>query len=157
MNFKFICLLCACLFLASCSSARVHRTAFDGEIAKSEKIVIEALYQIGRPYQYGGETPSGFDCSGLVQYVYFSVGIELPRISRFQANHGKKISIKLAQKGDLLFFGLAHRVTHVGIVINRNNGFPVMVHSSSSKGVIQTNLANSNYWKRRFLYATRVL
>lgn len=157
MNFKFIYSICACLFLASCSTTKVNRNTIDGEKTKSEMIVIEAKRQIGSPYKYGGETPTGFDCSGLVQYVYFLVGIELPRVSRFQAHQGEKITIKAAKKGDLLFFGSNRQVTHVGIVISRSNGFPVMIHSSSSKGVIQTNLANSGYWTRRFLYATRVI
>jgi cell wall-associated NlpC family hydrolase len=65
--------------------------------------------------------------------------------------------MKIAQQGDLLFFGRSGHVTHVGIVVNTKNGYPVMIHSSSRKGVNETNLKTSAYWKKRFLYATKIL
>ncbi len=156
MEFKGLSIFYFCLVLISCSTTSVKTKAIDGLVTKHQQIVIVAKRQIGRPYQYGGETPRGFDCSGLVKYIYSSVGVELPRISRFQAKRGKKIALSSAQKGDLLFFGSQRLVTHVGIVISKSNGYPVMIHSSSSKGVIETNLDNSRYWMHRFLYAKRV-
>ncbi|MGY3723918.1 Cell wall-associated hydrolase, NlpC family [Granulicatella balaenopterae] len=74
-----------------------------------------AQQYIGVPYVWGGTTPSGFDCSGLVQYVYAQMGINLPRVTYNQENAGTRISLSEAQPGDLLFWGAAGASYHVAI------------------------------------------
>lgn len=74
---------------------------------------------LGDPYVWGGESPGGFDCSGLVQYVYGKMGISMPRLSYDQAAKGKRISMKNAQPGDLIAYGNGPggSVFHIAIYI----------------------------------------
>lgn len=65
-------------------------------------VVEVAREYLGTPYKWGGTSPDGFDCSGLLQYVYQKVGIDLPRVSYQQANSGKRVSIKSIRPGDLV-------------------------------------------------------
>ena len=78
--------------------------------ASGSSIVSIAMQYVGTPYVYGGSSPSGFDCSGFVQYVYAQAGISLPRTSGAQAAAGTAVSMSEAQPGDIVYYGY-----HVGI------------------------------------------
>ncbi len=111
----------------------------------------------GSKYKYGGSTPKGFDCSGFTSYVLIKNNVELERNSRAQAKQGKKIRTKAAQPGDLLFFGSRGKVTHVAIITQNNSNGLKVIHSTSSKGVIEQNITHSDYWQSRLLFARRIL
>ncbi len=82
--------------------------------ATGDRVVALAKQHLGTPYVWGGENPGGFDCSGLVQWAYKQVGVELPRVSTQQATAGREVSAAEARPGDLVFFERG-RVDHIGL------------------------------------------
>ena len=112
-------------------------------------IVDEAKEHIGVPYVWAGNSPSGFDCSGFTSYVMKQEGVELPRRSSDQYSKSQKVKPKNVQEGDLVFFNNGSGISHVGIVISGKGEPLVMIHSSSSKGIIVTEVEKSEYWMKR--------
>lgn len=116
-----------------------------------------ALRFRGTPYQYGGSDPdSGFDCSGLVQYVYGQYGIHVPRDVASQYHAGTRIARNEVRPGDLFFFeteGQGRGASHVAIAISAQQ----FVHAPSSDGVVRVEALDSSYWAPRYLGARRLL
>ena len=112
-----------------------------------------ALEQIGAPYHYGGVSPAGFDCSGLVYYVYSKVGVALPRRASRMARVGRRISVDQLLPGDLLFFNIkGSRASHVGIYLNKGE----FVHATKSGDPVRKDTLANPWWSRRLMAATRV-
>jgi cell wall-associated NlpC family hydrolase len=112
-----------------------------------------ALELRGVPYRNGGSDPSGFDCSGLVQWVFAQNGRALPREVREQYRFGREVDTDDVRPGDLLFFDTgSHGASHVGIALDRET----FVHAPSSNGVVRVERYTSAYWSRRYLGARRV-
>ena len=135
------CAVPVCLFVFSSS-------------AFAEDVVDLAARMIGRPYVWGAEGPNAFDCSGLTQFVYQKVGIDIPRRAISQSKVGDPAGSRL-QRGDLLFFSTDSRqslVTHVGLY--EGNG--VMIDASKSHGRVRRDNLDERYWVERFMFARRV-
>ncbi len=109
----------------------------------------------GVPYRLGGADPAGFDCSGLVQYVFAQYGISVPRIVEQQYEAGDKVKSRDVRPGDLLFFDTNRRgggASHVGIAIGADS----FVHAPNSAGVIRVETLGSSYWGSRYIGARRI-
>lgn len=120
--------------------------------AIGERAAQHALAMQGKPYRYGGNTPNGFDCSGLVQYSYGRAGARLPRSTDALWDSSRTVSERQRRPGDLLFFTQdGKRSSHVGIYLGNGR----FVHApSSGKRVGIANLADP-YWRRHFEGARR--
>jgi NlpC/P60 family len=121
--------------------------------ASATDAVEVAAALIGKPYVWGAEGPRAFDCSGLTQYVYREVGIDLPRRAISQARVGD--ATRRLRRGDLVFFSTDERrslVTHVGIY----EGGGLMINASKRHGRVRRDDLNEDYWADRFMFARRV-
>ena len=123
------------------------------DTARAE-LVATALMLRGIPYRNGGSDPSGFDCSGFVQYVFAQHATRLPRETAEQYRVGERIDLRDAQPGDLLFFETVSKgASHVGLVI----GGEQFVHAPSSRGVVRVESYTASYWSTRFVGARRIV
>jgi cell wall-associated NlpC family hydrolase len=113
---------------------------------------------IGTRYRSSGTTPQkGFDCSGFTSYIMREYGVKISHGSSTQATQGQKVSLENAQPGDLVFFGKKKRINHVAIIVENNNGNITVVHSTNTRGVVVENINDSDYWRKRVLFARDVI
>ncbi|MGL5693108.1 MAG: NlpC/P60 family protein [Peptostreptococcaceae bacterium] len=123
---------------------------------KQSAVVSLAKAQLGKPYVWGAEGPSSFDCSGLTSYVYKNAaGVSLPRTSTAQSNYGTTVSRSNLKAGDLIFFSTngSGNVSHVGIYIGNGE----MIHSPKPGSSVQKSSINNSYWSKAYLWSKRVL
>ncbi len=163
--------LCACALLAACGggdNVRVSAPAGAGhdagrwgtvapaDPAAANAVLIRAISLVGTPYRYGGNTPQGgFDCSGLVNYVYSDMlDLKLPRTSRqLAAYQGPRIAPRQLTAADLVFFGSGGQVSHVGIYVGEGR----FVHAPSTGGTVRLDHLDGAYWRDHYSGAKRVL
>ena len=153
--------LLAAIVLASACAGRGTPPRFPGAIRPSRPsaepgsgVAETALRLEGAPYRDGGSDPSGFDCSGLVQYVFARHGVSLPHGVRDQFQAGLAVPRKSLVAGDLVFFSTTGPgATHVGIIV----GDDLFVHAPSGRGVVRVEHLSADYWSRRYVGARRIL
>jgi hypothetical protein len=114
-----------------------------------EQIVNFAKKEIGKPYLWAGNDPKGFDCSGFTSYIMGEIKKEVPRRATEQYEKSAKVKSDQAQKGDLVFFDNGSGISHVGIIVSNKGEPKVMIHASSSKGIVITEIEKSAYWEKR--------
>ena len=122
--------------------------------SRIKTVLQRAFALLGTPYRWGGTSPDrGFDCSGLVGYVFRSIGIDLPRVSRARAHEGTAITDRAAlAEGDLVFFGKRGRVDHVGIYIGEGK----FLHAPRTGRDVTVSSLSTGYWSQKYLQARRV-
>lgn len=149
MKKGFILISLIFLFLVGQPLSKTSAATMDGN-----DIVSEAKEHLGVDYVFGGSSPSGFDCSGFVRYVYKQAGINLPRSSSEQYEVGKSVSKDDLAPGDLVFFKDTYKsgISHAGIYIGSNK----FISASSSKG-IKIDSLSASYWAPKYAGAKRVL
>ncbi|MFP4498487.1 MAG: NlpC/P60 family protein [Vulcanimicrobiota bacterium] len=130
--------------------SKYHNLSSRG-LARGNSIVKTAFKYKGVPYIFGGSTPSGFDCSGFIQYVYRENGIKTPRMAHHQYYAGTPVSKKNLRPGDLVFFETyTAGISHVGIYIGNNQ----FIHASS-RGAVRVNSLGQQYYTNRYRGAAR--
>ena len=111
---------------------------------------------LGVPYVWGGTSPNGFDCSGLVQYVYAQLGFKLARVADDQMKEGIPVSRDQLMPGDIIGFsssGLGGYASHIGIYV----GDGMMIHAPHTGDVVKYTSINSDYYASRFAGARRII
>jgi cell wall-associated NlpC family hydrolase len=132
----------------------------DLETTVRNDIVGFAKNYIGSIYRYAGRSPqTGFDCSGFTHFIMKSFGVSVSASSAAQSMQGELIKLKDVQPGDLIFFKRSSRgrISHVGMVVSNDDRGILMIHSSSSRGVVIDNLTHSKYWRPKIHAARRVI
>jgi cell wall-associated NlpC family hydrolase len=111
-----------------------------------------AMQYLGVPYVWGGESPQGFDCSGLVAYVYAQVGVSLPHYTVAQWNYSDAVSVPRSQlePGDLVFF---YGLGHVGIYVGGGN----FIHAPHTGSVVRIDSLNGAGYSSAYVGAKRIL
>ncbi len=166
---KFYLLLFLSFCLTNCKSSKRTVTKTDKttskkvdnvSIAKEIKNIIDHAKSFeGTRYKYGGNSKRGIDCSGLVVTAFMSEDIQLPRTTADLSKTGDWIDVKAVKEGDLLFFATkknSRKVNHVGIVTKSRPGHVEFIHSTTSKGVIRSNLSE-RYWYLAYVQARRIM
>ena len=141
--------------MANDSSKATAPTADSGMLGQAQEVVLRALSFIGVRYKWGGASPdTGFDCSGLIRYVYNQVtGQSLPGNAKEISQVGESIERSELQPGDLVFFNTLRRpFSHVGIYLGESR----FVHAPSRGGKVEIVDMSERYWKTRYNGARRL-
>ncbi|MDR0890322.1 MAG: C40 family peptidase [Oscillospiraceae bacterium] len=118
-----------------------------------QQISTYAQRYVGYPYVYGGTSPSGFDCSGFVQYVYKQFGYSINRTATAQLSNGYSISYSNLAPGDLVFFGSGSSASHVGLYI----GGGKFVHASNPSSGVKISALSESYYANSYIGARRIV
>ncbi|HBJ1646767.1 glycoside hydrolase [Clostridium botulinum] len=131
------------------STSSIIPITLSSDISEEARAIIkEAQKYLGIPYLWGGTTPEGFDCSGLMQYVFNSQGIEIPRVSQDQQSFAEPINLSELKPGDLVF-NKSSNSTHVGLYI----GDDKYLHAPHTGDVVKISTLSTSNMK----YAGRIL
>ena len=127
------------------------------------QLVERARSFIGVNYRWGGESPSGFDCSGFNTYLYRQAGIEIPHNAQRQSQLGDAVALEDTRPGDLVFFGKRYgtsfNVSHTGMVYSNQDGKLMIIHCPNRGVTIEGDgdVSWDKYWKKRYLFAKRII
>ncbi len=161
--------LVVALLLAGCGSAPAPRPRAPGTVPEpvpgpaslddllAARVVGVARSLLDAPYRNAGADPRGFDCSGLTHYVFAAAGLALPRTAAEQARVGYWVALDELAAGDLVFFAKQRKPNHVGLVVSAPGEPLRMIHASTSRGVVETEVLRDPYWLERLRFGRRVL
>ncbi len=137
--------------LPGCSTQAVVDQTVVRSVPVGEKAAAVALQQVGVPYRYGGSTSSGFDCSGLVQFSYHRAGKSVPRTTGQLWSATSTVHRAELQAGDLLFFSIEGKMSHVGLYIGDHQ----FVHAPSTGRTVTVAKLTSPFYSSAFIRAGR--
>lgn len=124
---------------------------------QANDVLFRAMGLVGTPYKWGGNTPAGgFDCSGLVDYIYRrATDIKLPHNSRAMSRVNGEQVRRMTQlaSGDLVFFDIGGRISHVGVYVGKGR----FVHAPNSGGTVRLDDIDGPYWREHFAFGKRLL
>ena len=153
----------ASLLLAACATAPrgiprpaespTFETPAEQQPSAVQSMIATAASMIGQPYRFGGASPGGFDCSGLVEYAALSAGIRVPRTAAEQLRIGTPVDRADVQAGDLVFMHLARKELHVAIALDRQ----LFVHAPSTGGHVRIDSLIAAPYAQGFIGARRVV
>ena len=151
-------LICMLALLAACSSAPsrppvvsdlpvTHDDGLDAEVGQN--VALYALGLVGTPYRYGGNTPAGgFDCSGLIGFVYRSqAGLRAPRTVLELQGWGQPVVREQVRTGDLVLFSSGGSASHAGVYVGAGR----FVHAPSTGGSVRLDRLDGPYWSRQIV------
>jgi cell wall-associated NlpC family hydrolase len=142
-------LFAAMLLATGCASTPVADTPGGARHQEASEV---AASMIGKPYRYGGNTPQGFDCSGLVYFSFKRAGMDVPRSTETQRDRSRKVPATRLARGDLLFFNQEGKYSsHVGIYLGGNR----FVHAPSSGKHVRVDNLNDTYWQKHLVDTRR--
>lgn len=139
--------------LMVCNTSISTTISRSGNCLTGSSVVTKAEQYLGSPYEYGGTSPDGFDCSGFTQYVYSQFQIPLDRTAASQYTNGIAVSKTNLVPGDLVFFNTNSGINHVGIYA----GDGKFIHSSSGQGKVVYSNLNDEYYTPRYVGARRII
>jgi len=145
--------LYAALLLSACAStpSSTAHSVVPEETARSA--ASHALAMLGKPYRRAGNTPAGFDCSGLVQYSYGKAGVRIPRDTNALLKISARVDPDSLRRGDLLFFDEdGKQFSHVALYLGARR----FVHAPSTGGKVRTDSLDAAYWHKHFVEARRL-
>lgn len=132
-----------------------EKQSYSQHNSSRQRVVLSAKKQLRKRYRWGGTSPkTGFDCSGLMQYAYKSIKVNIPRTAREQYKYTKRISLAKLQAGDLIFFHTRRtrvRVNHVGLYL----GDGEFIHAPRRGKRVSVAKLNK-YWRRKAVGAGRI-
>ncbi|MCC6165370.1 MAG: C40 family peptidase [Acidobacteria bacterium] len=140
----------------ACASSGAPRALVmpPGSAARGATIAAEARTYTGVAYRAGGGDPTGFDCSGFVQYLYRQAGIALPRTAESQFDAGRSLRSRDLEAGDLVFFRTeGRRISHVGIA----TGHGTFIHAPNARSRVRVDRLDAAYWSDRYAGARRIV
>ena len=138
--------LVAMILLGACSSSPPRASGTHAEAARI------ATSMEGKPYRYGGTSPTGFDCAGLVYYSYQRAGLTVPRTTYTQRDKSLRVPRDQLTRGDLVFFNQEGKFSsHVGIYLGDNR----FIHAPSTGKNVRIDNLQSAYWQKHFVDARR--
>ncbi len=142
-------LTCIVVLVSLITGCSTQQTAVSRSVG--DQAVVVALQQVGVPYRYGGMSPRGFDCSGLVHYAYSRAGKSVPRTTGALWDHAKPVSKSQMRAGDILFFKIAGKMSHVGMYIGGDR----FVHAPSTGKQVSVASLRSGYYRKALIRAGR--
>ncbi len=148
---KNIALVAFLLALAACGSDAALRQA-GAEDSPGHRAALAALAQVGAPYRYGGQSPRGFDCSGLVHFAYLEAGVSVPRTTKQLWSAADTIDGDELQAGDLLFFRIDGKMSHVGMYLGERR----FVHAPQSGRTVAVASLEMPFYRQALIRTARI-